>query len=494
MSNRLLLDASGITKKFSGVPALKNGTLKLRAGSVHALCGGNGAGKSTLLNILMGIIRCDEGRIKINEKEVRFNCPKDALKSGISMISQELEPVPYLTVAENIFLGRETKTAGFIVKSSDIVKKTQRILNELHINISPTARLGDLSISEIQMIEIAKAISQNAQILIMDEPTSAIGERETDLLFEAIKKIKLRGTSIVYVSHRMNEIFRISDEYTVMRDGSFVESGSIKNTNRKKLIDTILGKELLEEYSKFNKIGKNEILKINNYTRKGEFSEINFSLKEGEILGIFGLMGSGRSEFLDALFGITHPQTGEAHVNGVKTLLKDPKSSINAGLAYVTEDRKGSGLSVESSIRENISITSMKMISRLGIVSSKKEEEITRKCIDEYQIKTSSLDMKVRNMSGGNQQKVVLAKWGQTSPKILILDEPTRGIDVGAKREVYRFMSEFSCNKRGIIMSSSEIPEILGMCDRVIVFRRGKVSGELHGEDLTQDNLAKLAS
>ncbi|PAU73961.1 sugar ABC transporter ATP-binding protein [Halomonas salipaludis] len=494
MSNNLLLEASNITKSFSGVPALENGVLRLRPGSIHALCGGNGAGKSTLLNILMGVLPRDGGSIKIEGRDVHFSSPKDALGFGISMISQELEPVPELTVAENIFLGREPKKAGFIVDYRRMFDQARDVLGELNIQIEPTVKLGSLSIAEIQMVEIAKAISQNARIIIMDEPTSAIGERETELLFEAVHKLKDRGAGIIYVSHRMNELFRIADDYTIMRDGTFVGTGSMGDIDRKYLIDTILGKELQEEFSKFNVPGEREILRVEHYTRHGEFKDISLSLKEGEILGIFGLMGSGRSEFLNTLFGINAPHDGEAWIDGAKFTPRGPRDAMDAGMAYVTEDRKGNGLLVGSSIRNNISMASVKKVSKLGLVSSRKEAKVARLQVENHQIKSSSIEMEVRHMSGGNQQKVVLAKWLQTDPNILMLDEPTRGIDVGAKREMYRFMSEFSRNGKGVIMTSSEIPEILGMSDRVIVFRKGRLAGELSGSDLNQDNLARLSS
>ncbi|MDR5904455.1 sugar ABC transporter ATP-binding protein [Franzmannia qiaohouensis] len=494
MNNNLLLEASNITKSFSGVPVLENGVLRLRSGSVHALCGGNGAGKSTLLNILMGVLPRDSGSIKIAGQDVHFSSPKDAIEIGISMISQELEPVPELTVAENIFLGREPKKAGFIVDYRRMFEQARGVLDELNIQIAPTVKLASLSIAEMQMVEIAKAISQNARIIIMDEPTSAIGERETELLFEAVHKLKSRGAGIIYVSHRMNELFRIADDYTIMRDGSFVGTGSMGDIDRKYLIDTILGKELQEEFSKFNVPGEREILRVENYTRRGEFKDISLSLKEGEILGIFGLMGSGRSEFLNTLFGINAPHDGEAWVDGVTFTPRGPRDAMDAGMAYVTEDRKGSGLLVGSSIRHNISMASVRKVSKLGLVSSRKEARVARFHVENHQIKSSSIEMEVRHMSGGNQQKVVLAKWLQTDPNILMLDEPTRGIDVGAKREMYRFMSEFSRNGKGVIMTSSEIPEILGMSDRVIVFRKGRLAGELSGSDLNQDNLARLSS
>ncbi|QUJ67848.1 sugar ABC transporter ATP-binding protein [Photobacterium sp. GJ3] len=494
MNDMILLEAQGITKAFSGVPALKNGQLVLRAGSVHALCGGNGAGKSTFLNILMGLYSRDNGTIHINSAPVQFTGPADALKAGISMISQELEPIPDMTVAENIYLGREPRRAGVLVNYHQMNQDCAVLMAELQMAISPTALMRDLSLAQIQLVEIAKAISCRSRILIMDEPTSAIGEQETEILFEAIQRLKSRGAGIIYVSHRMNELYRIADEYTIFRDGEFIGSGKMADIDRHTLVNTILGAELEEEFAKFNQLGDDRLLEVTDLTRAGMFDHISLNVREGEILGIFGLMGAGRSEFLEALFGLHPVDKGEIKVRRSLVSPTSPIDAMQAGLALVTEDRKASGLCLDASVAHNIALASLPARANAGVVKARAEQSIVQKSIQQFSIKTASADLPVRSLSGGNQQKVVLAKWMQTAPSILLLDEPTRGVDVGAKREIYHFMSEFARDEKAIIMVSSEIPEIIGMCDRVVVFKRGKVSGELTGDEITQEQLARLAS
>lgn len=494
MNEEYLLEARSIRKSFSGVPALRDGCLRLKRGSVHALCGGNGAGKSTFLNILMGLLQRDAGDIYVDGKPVHFSGPSDALDAGISIISQELEPVPGMTVAENLYLGREPKISGFIVNYRKMFGDADKLLQDLHFDISSRTMMSELSLAQIQLVEIAKAISYNSKIIIMDEPTSAIGEKEAELLFSSIRRLQKRDTSIIYVSHRMNELYKIADEYTIFRDGQFIESGKMAEIDRRALINNILGAELEEEFTKFNLLGEKVLLDIKDYTRKTAFENISLKLHDGEILGIFGLMGAGRSEFLETLFGIFELDEGEASVNGVPFSPVSPKAAMRAGLALVTEDRKGSGLVMEGSVRANISLASLDSVSRLGVVQRAREIASVDTLVNKFKVKAASRELAVRHMSGGNQQKVVLAKWMRTDPCILLLDEPTRGVDVGAKREIYHFMSEFARDGKAIIMVSSEIPEVLGMCDRVIVFRRGKMTGELKGNALTQDNLAKLAS
>lgn len=494
MSSSLLLQAESITKSFSGVPALINGQLALRAGTVHALCGGNGAGKSTLLNILMGILKLDSGTVRMDGREIHFNSPQDALKAGIAIISQELEPVPEMSVAENIYLGREPRHYFGIIDKRTMHEQAAELLGSLELGLSPETKLGSLSIADMQMVEIARAISRNARVIIMDEPTSAIGEHETELLFKAIKRLKARGTGIIYVSHRMNELFRIADEYTIMRDGAHIESGIMADINRHRLITAVLGKELSEEFAKTNVPSDDILLEIDGYSRGEAFQDISLHLKTGEVLGIFGLMGSGRSEFLDALFGATPVDQGEARLDGKHYQPRHPVDAMRAGFAYVTEDRKGSGLVMDASIKRNITLASIPDVAQFGFINEPRENRAALPFIDKLQIKASSIDMPVKKMSGGNQQKVVLAKWLQTDPRILLLDEPTRGVDVGAKREIYAFMSKFAQGDHAIIMTSSEIPEILGTSDRIVVFRKGRVSGVLSGDDLTQENLVKLSS
>lgn len=489
-----LLEATDIAKAFSGVPALHNGHLRLRRGRVHALCGGNGAGKSTFLNILMGLLQRDQGSILLDGQPVHFHGPADALHAGISMISQELEPVPGMSVAENLFLGRQPRKLGCLVDYRQLYRNTRTLLTDLGIELSPRTMMSELSLAQIQLVEIAKAISWNARIIIMDEPTSAIGDKETELLFAAIRRLKANGTGIVYVSHRMNELYSIADDYTIFRDGQFIATGTMDSIDRATLINTILGAELEEEFTKQNAPTRDILMEVKDYSLAPLFENINLTLHKGEILGIFGLMGAGRSEFLEALFGLRDHTSGSATINGKPYAARHPREAMQRGLALVTEDRKGSGLVTLASVRHNTSMASLPEVSNWGVMQFRKEESSVQSLIERFSIKTASQNMAVQHMSGGNQQKVVLAKWMRTRPDILILDEPTRGVDVGAKREIYQFMSEFSRGERAVIMVSSEIPEILGMSDRVVVFKRGRITGELAGADLTQDKLAGLAS
>ncbi|WP_104401458.1 sugar ABC transporter ATP-binding protein [Vibrio penaeicida] len=489
-----VLQATGIKKTFSGVVALKRGELNLRKGTIHALCGGNGAGKSTFLNVLMGIYARDEGEILLNSLPVKFSSPSQALKAGISFISQELEPVPDMTVAENIYLGREPKKLGGLVVNKDLMEvDTSKLLRDLKFDISASSLMRELSLSQIQLVEIAKAISYNARIIIMDEPTSAIGEQEVDDLFETMHQLKESGTSIIYVSHRMNELFRIADDYSIFRDGQFIQSGAMNEINHHELINLILGSELEEEYAKFNQLTDSPLLHVHQLELEEAFSSIDLTLHQGEILGVFGLMGAGRSEFLETLFGIREPSQGEIELSGERYQPQSPKQAMDKGLALVTEDRKGSGLFLEASVLKNISYASLNQLSHWGLVKLNQEQTVSDDMFDRFSIKATK-DMEVKSLSGGNQQKVVLAKWMATQPKVLLLDEPTRGVDVGAKREIYQFMSQFAREGKAIILVSSEIPEILGMSDRVIVFRKGKVTGELSREELSQEALSRLAS
>jgi putative xylitol transport system ATP-binding protein len=508
-SNGLLLSARGIAKSFSGVPALRNGQLSLRPGSVHALCGGNGAGKSTFLNILMGILQRDAGSIQVNGQEVVFHTPKQALQAGISIITQELSPVRGMTVAENLYLGREPKKAGFFVDYGNLNRQATTLLEELHFPITPRRQMRELSLAETQLIEIAKALTLDARIIIMDEPTSAIGEHETHLLFNAIRRLTSLGKGIIYVSHRMTEIFEIADAYTVFRDGAYVESGRIQDIDRHHLIRQIIGRELNNEFragaisadaeessvapSVTLKV-EQALLKVEDLSCPGKFEKVSLMLHPGEIVGIFGLVGSGRSEFLQALFGLEKKVTGKVSVEGREVLAGHPRQAMRYKMALVTEDRKDSGLVLSLSVRNNISLSSLPRMSRLGFINQREETAGAKAMVERLRVRTASLKLPVRNLSGGNQQKVVLARCVQINPKILLLDEPTRGIDEGAKHEIYAFMTEFIDEGRGIVMVSSEIHEVMGMSDRILVFRKGRLSKELVNRGITQEELVHLAS
>ena len=492
----VLLQAEGIAKSFAGVLALRDGRLTLRRGSVHALCGGNGAGKSTLLNILMGLLERDSGRIVCKGREVSFEGPADALAAGIAMITQELSPVPGMTVAENLFLGREPRRAGCIVDYRRLNAMATELLERLRFHIDPTATMRSLSLAQTQLVEIAKAISYRSDILIMDEPTSAIGGAETELLFEAIRTLTAYGTGIIYVTHRLSEVFQIADEYTVLRDGNFVGTGRVADIDLAALVSLILGSEMKSEqqYKTHPPPQGAPVLRISGLTKRGQFEDISLDLRPGEVLGIYGLMGSGRSEFLNALYGIDPPDSGTVELNGAPVAIRRPADALAHGFALITEDRKRTGLVLTSSVRENISLSSIARMATAGLIRQAEERSAVTRMIDLFRIKASSPEALVRSMSGGNQQKVVLGRCLSTQPRILLCDEPTRGIDVGAKGEIYAFLSRFVAGGAAAIMVSSEVPEVVGMSDRIVVFRRGRIAGVLEGHEATQSTLLHLAS
>lgn len=490
----ILLHVDGVKKSFGQVQALKEAFFTLKKGSIHALCGGNGAGKSTFLSIVMGFILPDTGKIYLRGKEVHFKNPSDAIDAGIAIVQQELSAIPDLTVAENIWLGREPKKHGFI-DFKKLNQMTDELMASLHFNIKSTKTMRSLSVAEQQLVEIAKALSHaDADVIIMDEPTSAIGEEDAQKIFEVIKMLAAKGKGIIYVTHRLSEIFQIADTFTVFRDGRYVTEGLIKDLTREKLIEHIIGGELKSEFEKFNEPTDDVIFEVKDLTWKRKVKNISLSLKKGEILGIYGLVGSGRSEFLDTIFGIKKATSGSVTIAGKELSLKhEPSDSIKAGIAYVTEDRKETGLVLCRSISENINIASFSKISKSSFVNESKEASRADDMIRLFNVKTPNSEEIVGNLSGGNQQKVVLGRWALTNPLVLLLDEPTRGIDVGAKKEIYKFMSELALQGKGIIMVSSELPEIIGMSDRIIVFKDGQFVGEVEAKDASQAGLMKLA-
>jgi inositol transport system ATP-binding protein len=488
------LEAEGISKFFPGVKALSNVSLRVKAGTVHALMGENGAGKSTLMKCLIGIYRPDEGQIKVKGEPVQFVDTMDALRSGISMIHQELNLVPHMTVAENIWLGREPMKFGF-VDHGRLNRMTKELLSKLNIRLSPERMVGDLSIASQQMVEIAKAVSWNADVVIMDEPTSALTETEVSHLFAIIRDLREQGKAIIYISHKMDEIFAITDEVSVFRDGAWVGSDSTASYSRQSLITQMVGRELTQLFPKFNNDIGADVLTVRNLYRKDVFHDINFSVRRGEILGVAGLVGAGRSEVMESLFGMTSIDGGEILIDGVPTKIDSPSTAIDKGLAFLTEDRKKSGLFLVLSVMENMSIVNMpEYSSKGGFVS---HVQMAKDCMDQIRrlnIKTPTMDQIINNLSGGNQQKVLIARWLLAQPKVLILDEPTRGIDVGAKAEIYRLISELANRGVAIIMVSSELPEILGMSDRVMVMHGGRITGILSKEEADQETILSLAS
>ncbi len=490
-----LLFAKGVSKSFGGVPALQNGCLELHAGSVHALCGGNGAGKSTFLNIVMGILQRDGGEIRLNGKTVNFASPHDALEHRISIITQELSPIPGMTVAENIYLSREPKRAGLIINYRELFEQTDALLKKLRFDIDPRLLMGRLSLAQTQLVEIAKAFSRQSDIIIMDEPTSAIGESETEILFEAIRQVTAQGAGVLYVSHRLSEIFKIADSYTVFRDGGFVQAGSLADIDRRELVKLIVGQEVRSTEKKYKSAGHGQpLISVKGFTRKGEFNDISLDVAPGEILGIYGLMGSGRSEFLNCLYGLTRPDSGHASIKGSPLSKGKPADSIKAGLSLVTEDRKASGLVLSSSITFNISLAALPRLQKAFVVDLRAERKLVSEMVKRMRIKLASPSMAVSGLSGGNQQKVVLARCMATNPVCLLCDEPTRGIDEGAKREVYAFLAAFAEQGNSVIVVSSEAPEVLDLSDRIAIFRKGRLANVINGHSATQEDLLHLAS
>lgn len=491
-----VLQMKNLSKTFPGVVALENVSFNLKKGSVHALMGENGAGKSTLMKVLTGIYKADTGETVLKGKSVSINDPREALQLGISMIHQELNSIPEMTVSENIFIGREPKFGLLpVVNYRELKRKTLSLFKEIGIEINPDAKLSTLSIAEKQVVEIVKAISYNSDIIIMDEPTSALSDKEVEKLFEIIRKLVATGKSIIYISHKMDEIFEISDYVTVLRDGKYIDTKSIKELNKQTLITLMVGRELCDIFPKtIAEIGE-VALEVRNLSIKGEFTDISFQVRRGEILGISGLMGAGRTEVMETIFGARKADSGEVIINGKSIKTGRPRDAIQNGISLVTEDRKLLGLNLKGSIKDNITLASLNDCCTLKqIIKIKEEVEIADKQISALQIKTPSRNKIVNTLSGGNQQKVVIAKWLLCSPDILILDEPTRGIDVGAKAEIYNIMSSLACEGKAIIMISSEMPEIIGMSDRIIVLHEGRVTGEFSREELDQERIMLCAT
>ena len=488
----VLLEMRGIRKSFYGNEVLHSVDLTLEAGTVLALMGENGAGKSTMMNILVGIHKRDGGTIRIDGQEVNIESPHDAQKLGIAMIHQELSSVVEMSVAENIYLGREPVKNGFI-DYRKMYQDTEELLKNLNINLNPKTKMGKLRVADQQLVEIAKAVSQNARILIMDEPTSSITDREVENLYGIIRDLKMRKTGIIYISHKMEEVYTITDQITVLRDGASIATWNTKEATNDMVVKAMVGRELTEQYPKRKVEIGDTILELKNFTQEGVFENISFKLRRGEILGLVGLVGAGRTETMQALFGITKPDSGEVYLKGQKVEFKKPVDAIKNGLAYVTEDRKGEGLVLPMSIAHNITLPSMKELSRKIFIKQKEEKDRVGKEITDLKVKTTSPNLAVKNLSGGNQQKVVLAKWMLKNPDVIIFDEPTRGIDVGAKAEIYKLMNEFVAEGKAIIMISSELPEAMGMSDRILVLSNHKMSGELSKNEFNQKSLMKLA-
>lgn len=490
-----MIQMTGITKAFNGNTVLNNVEFEIAPGEIHALMGENGAGKSTLMKILTGIYTKDSGEITIKGKPVEFKNPKEAEQAGIAVIHQELNILPDLSVAENLFLGNE-KTFGKsgILKTKEMNRAAREVLLSLGLDIDVKTTARNLSVGKQQIVEIAKAISSNAEVIIMDEPTAALTDREIETLFETIRALQAKGVSFVYISHRMEEIFAICDRITILRDGSYVGVRNIKETTFDEIVQMMVGRELGGRFpDRESNIG-NVKLVAKNLTRKGYFEDISFELRKGEILGIAGLMGAGRTEVVQSLFGYKKLDSGELILDGKQVKINTPQDAIKLGFGFVTEDRKSEGLILDFSVKENLGITNFKRISKNGVVNTQKEKSLYDSMVKRLGVRTSGPDQTVKSLSGGNQQKIVIAKWLGIEPDILILDEPTRGVDVGAKKEIYSIVNTLAENGVSIIMVSSELPEIIGMVDRVLVMHEGKLTGEVTKEEMTQEKIMHYAT
>lgn len=491
-----LIEMDAIEKSFTGNKVLKSVHLDVEAGEIHALMGENGAGKSTLMKILTGIHKRDKGTVKVKGQEVEFTNPKQAEQHGISVIHQELNIIPYLTVTQNMFLGKEMKYGKTgILKSKAMKQQTVENLKRLGVeDINPDAYAGTLSVGQQQMVEIARAIATEAEVLIMDEPTAALTDREIEVLFQVIRKLQSEGVGIVYISHRMEEIFSISNRISVLRDGEYIGTKNSSDTSFEEIVRMMVGRELGQRFPDRTVTPGETKLEVKNLSRKDWFDDISFTVREGEILGVAGLMGAGRTEVMEALFGAKKSSGGDVFLDGTKLNIKHPSDAIKAGIGFITEDRKDEGLVLNLSIRENIAIPNLKTVSDYGVMNKKKERDLVDSLAEKLRVKATSTEQEVKSLSGGNQQKVVIGKWLGIEPKVLILDEPTRGVDIGAKKEIYHIMNELTERGVAIIMVSSELPEVLGMSDRILVIHEGTVASTLNREEADQETIMQAAT
>ena len=497
-----ILHMKTITKGFAGVRVLHGVDFELSSGEVMALMGENGAGKSTLMKVLAGVYDDWEGRILLEGKERRFRNTREAEKAGIAIIYQELNLVSELTVAENIFLGREPIRWGGIVDYPRMNEAAKDILKDLHFTTPVTTPVSRLRVGHQQLVEIAKALSMNARILVMDEPTSALSESEIRILFSVVRKLKKRGVSVVYISHRIGEVFEIADRITVLRDGCLVGLRGIEDVSRRELIKMMVGREFDQFFVKQGRPEENVYFRVRNLNRKSAdtgkkhlVKDITFEVKKGERFGIAGLLGSGRTELLESLFGVDSNNTsGHLEIEGKPVWFSNPQEAMSAGMALITEDRKGNGLVMSMSVKHNMTLAALERILRFLLISKNKEKSFAENYINRLSIDVADLENSVETLSGGNQQKVLLAKWLATQPKVLLLDEPTRGVDVGAKHEIYLLLSELTKQGISVMMTSSELPELLSLCDRIMVLREGKVSALYDGDEATQEKILDAAA
>lgn len=490
-----MIEMTGITKAFSGNTVLENVEFSLRKGEIHALMGENGAGKSTMMKILTGIYPRDAGEVKVKGQLVDYKNPKESERAGIAVIHQELNILPHLTIAENLFLGNE-KTLGKsgILKTKEMNRQATEILKKLDLHDDVRLAAGSLSVGKQQIIEIAKAISSNAEVIIMDEPTAALTDREIESLFETIRSLQATGVSFVYISHRMEEIFSLCDRITILRDGQYVGTKMIKETTFDEIVQMMVGRELGERFpERHAEIGEVKLV-ANGLSREGLFEDISFEVRKGEVLAVAGLMGAGRTEVMQSLFGYRKLNAGEILLDGKSVKISNPIQAKKLGFGYVTEDRKSEGLIVDFSVQDNLSLTNFDKVASSGVVKASEETKLYKSMVKRLGIRLSGPGQTAKSLSGGNQQKVVIAKWLGIEPDVLILDEPTRGVDVGAKKEIYSIINELAERGVAILMVSSELPEVIGMADRVLVMHEGNLTAELSKEEMTQERIMHYAT
>ena len=496
MSHPVILEMKGIVKSFGPVKALKGVDFDLRAGEVHALMGENGAGKSTLMKVLTGIHDANEGTIHYNGKQVAYSKPKDAMEDGIVIVHQELNMMNHLTVAQNIFIGREEFRHNWLIDDGASIKKAKKLFDLLKLDINPTEKVGNLTVGKQQMVEIAKALSMDAKVIVFDEPTAALTESEINELFVIIDDLRAKGVGIIYISHRMDEIARITDRVTVMRDGEYVGTVNTKDTTKDEIIAMMVGRTIYEDPKAASAVADDApvVLEVKNLKAGSSVKDVSFQLRKGEILGFSGLMGAGRTEVARLLFGADKKESGTIFVNGKEVTINSPQDAIREGIGYLSEDRKRFGCIVDMTIADNTVMTNLDKYIKGGLINDGEIVKVSDEFVKQLRTKTPSSKQLVRNLSGGNQQKVVIAKWLEQNSDILIFDEPTRGIDVGAKSEIYTLMNALVAQGKSIIMISSELTEILRMSDRIVVMCEGRKTGELDISQATQERILALAT
>lgn len=491
--SELEVSMQNIQKRFGGIHALNNAKLELKKGEVLGLIGENGAGKSTLMKILSGVYEADDGSVVVNGKEVHYRTPKEALDDGICMIYQELNLVERLSVSDNIFIGRES-CRGISLKRREDRKRTEELLARLELEVNPDAIVGDLTVAKQQMVEIAKGISYHSRVLIMDEPTAALAVSEIEELFRVIKQLKAEGISIIYISHRLEELFQITDRITVMRDGCYIDTMETKESSMETLIQKMVGRKISWEKKKESNVQRDaDIVLEVKHIRSKDIKDISFTLRRGEILGLAGLMGAGRTELARLVFGADWYRSGKIYRNGKEVRIRTTSDAVANGISYLSEDRKGNGLAIDLSVADNVALPNWSDFTHGIVIDFKKMAEAVQSVSDAVSVKTPSIEQLVRNLSGGNQQKVVIAKWLLKNSEIFIFDEPTRGIDVGAKNEIYKLMEKLIQEGKSIIMISSEMPELLRMSDRILVLCEGRLTGELDICETTQEKIMQYA-